>query len=230
MSLYAAAVVPAYNEETRVGTVLQEVLNSGLFETVVAVDDGSTDDTFNEILAHPVVPIRHPENRGKGAALQSGLDRVGCASAVAFIDSDLLGLKAEHLRDLLIPITRDPKTLMTVARLTGNRVRVNAAQRFFSILNGQRVLSRAFLNQLPDLGPYRFGVEVFMSRFARDLGPGEMTVTWRDVTHVMKEEKYGLLRGFAERMKMYSEVLATYYHHYPRWYLSQSEGKPDDSS
>ncbi|MFP4200302.1 MAG: glycosyltransferase, partial [Clostridia bacterium] len=73
MSLYAAAVVPAYNEETRVGTVLQEVLNSGLFETVVAVDDGSTDDTFNEILAHPVVPIRHPENRGKGAALQSGL-------------------------------------------------------------------------------------------------------------------------------------------------------------
>ncbi len=225
MSFCAAAIVPAYNEAPRVGPVLEEILGSGLFETVVAVDDGSTDDTFNEILAHPVVPVRHPQNRGKGAALQSGLELVAGAPAVAFIDADLLGLGAEHLHDLLGPIARDPKNLMTVARLTGRRVRVNAAQRFFSILNGQRVLSRPFLDNLPDLSPLRFGVEVFMSRLARDLGPGEIAVPWRDVTHVMKEEKYGLFRGFAERMKMYSEVLATYYRHYPRWSVGEKRNR-----
>lgn len=225
LSFYAAAIVPAYNEGPRVGSVLEEILESGLFKTVVAVDDGSTDETFNEILAHPVVPVRHPENRGKGAALQSGLELVAEASAVAFIDSDLLGLRAKHLHDLLTPIAQDSKNLMTVARLTGRRMRVNAAQRWFSILNGQRALSRSFLDELPDLGPFRFGVEVFMSRLASDLGPGEITVPWQDVTHVMKEEKYGLLRGFAERMKMYSEVLTTYYRHYPRWYVEKNRNR-----
>ncbi len=212
-----SAIVPAHNEEPRIGTVLDTLVSSDLFDLVVVVDDGSTDDTWNEILARPVAGIRHPTNLGKAAALQSGLHRVPDSDAVAFIDADLLGLKTEHLESLLEPITENPTHLMTVAQFHRARAPVDAVQKWFSILNGQRVLSRRFLNLLPDITPLRFGIEVFMTRYARDLGPGHIQVPWRGVSHVMKEEKYGLLPGFARRLIMYKEVMAAYLGYYPRW-------------
>jgi glycosyltransferase involved in cell wall biosynthesis len=64
-------IVPAYNEEERIGRVI-----SGLFEhgvkNVVVVDDGSTDQTAEKAVAAGAVVLRHEVNRGQGAALQTG--------------------------------------------------------------------------------------------------------------------------------------------------------------
>ncbi len=217
MKSATAAIVPAYNEEPRIGSVLDTILESGLFRTIVAVDDGSHDETWNEILARPVMGIRHPSNRGKAAALQTGIKHLPDFDAVAFIDADLTGLRTEHLADLLLPVLHDPRCLMTVAKLTRARAAVDVVQQYVSILNGQRVLARGFVDRLPDLSPVRFGVEVFLTRYARALGPGHTTVAWPGVSHVMKEEKYGLIPGFYHRLRMYYEVLHTYWIYYPNW-------------
>jgi glycosyltransferase involved in cell wall biosynthesis len=63
-------VVPAYNEEARVASVV-----SGLraeFCRVVVVDDGSTDRTADLARAAGACVVRHPVNLGQGAALQTG--------------------------------------------------------------------------------------------------------------------------------------------------------------
>jgi len=80
-------VVPAYNEEGYVGEVIDSVPE--LADRVYVVDDGSTDDTWDEIQTHAtrrngdhdgvfddlVVPIRHGTNRGVGGAIKSGYQR-----------------------------------------------------------------------------------------------------------------------------------------------------------
>ncbi len=63
-------VIPAYNARETIRQVVIETIQYGL--PLLVVDDGSTDATVAEIKGLPVNLIRHPTNRGKGAALKTG--------------------------------------------------------------------------------------------------------------------------------------------------------------
>ncbi len=66
------AVIPAYNEETRIE---QAIRDAGRFvDVVVVVDDCSLDNTYSEASGTPAHLLRHILNRGQGAALQTGTD------------------------------------------------------------------------------------------------------------------------------------------------------------
>ncbi len=69
-------VIPAYNEEERIGRTIENVLGQdyprGKLEVLV-VDDGSTDGTVGVASTFPVVVVRHPVNRGRGAAVMTGI-------------------------------------------------------------------------------------------------------------------------------------------------------------
>lgn len=63
-------VIPAFNEGTRISTVILELTDAGY--DVVCIDDGSSDDTYDQILATPAAALRHCVNLGQGAALATG--------------------------------------------------------------------------------------------------------------------------------------------------------------
>lgn len=63
--------MPVYNEEKVVASVVDHVLVT--FPNVVCVDDGSKDNSAQEILGTRAHLVRHPINMGQGAALQTGL-------------------------------------------------------------------------------------------------------------------------------------------------------------
>ena len=65
-------VLPAYNEASVVGSVIRGL--RAHFANVVAVDDGSSDDTAREIRAAGARLVRHSVNLGAGAATQTGLE------------------------------------------------------------------------------------------------------------------------------------------------------------
>jgi glycosyltransferase involved in cell wall biosynthesis len=65
-------LVPAYNESSRIGPVLDRVREKLPDYTIVVVDDGSADDTERVARAHGARVLRHPFNMGYGAALQTG--------------------------------------------------------------------------------------------------------------------------------------------------------------
>ena len=74
-NLKVTIVIPAYNEELNIGRTLEQIPNniSNKMEIIV-VDDGSVDNTYQIIKQHDVNIIRHPKNRGNGAATKTGLN------------------------------------------------------------------------------------------------------------------------------------------------------------
>lgn len=66
----ACILIPAYNAEKTILTVVRECLEHGVPVTVV--DDGSVDATSTLLSGLPVTLLRHQLNRGKGAALKTG--------------------------------------------------------------------------------------------------------------------------------------------------------------
>ncbi len=85
----ASVVIPAYNEETGIGPLLEKMQVNGLLDKfeVIVVDDGSTDRTAEIISGYPVKIVRHGVNKGYGASLKTGIRRSTC-DKVMMLDSD----------------------------------------------------------------------------------------------------------------------------------------------
>ena len=71
MSRSTFVVVPTHNEEGVIRSTLESLLTYDY--TIVVVDDGSKDHTWEIVSTYPVIALRHPVNLGQGAALQTGM-------------------------------------------------------------------------------------------------------------------------------------------------------------
>lgn len=82
-------VIPAYNESEVIGLVLDE-LHKQNYRNIVVVDDGSTDSTFLKAKEKGVVVVRHMLNRGKGAAVKTGIEaaKILHADQIVTFDAD----------------------------------------------------------------------------------------------------------------------------------------------
>lgn len=67
-----AVVLPAFNEAPRVGKTVRAARRQRGIARVIVVDDGSTDGTAAVARKAGAVVLRHPRNRGIGAALRTG--------------------------------------------------------------------------------------------------------------------------------------------------------------
>lgn len=203
-----AILIPAYNEASRISSVLDVVCSYNKPKQVIVIDDGSEDKTFDVAREYPVKILRHEENRGKGAALQTGIDHVKSSPIWVFLDADLINLKHSHIDELIRPLKQNPEIGMTVGMFAdGGKKNVDLAQKYFGILNGQRGLAGFFIDLLPSLSWSRFGVEIFLSKFAQYKNIPVEKPTLENITHHTKEEKFGFFKGFIYRLQMYKECL-----------------------
>jgi len=67
------ALLPAYNESGKIGLVVEKIKKTGAVDTILVVDDCSSDDTSREASSAGAVVIRHEINRGVGAAIRTGV-------------------------------------------------------------------------------------------------------------------------------------------------------------
>ncbi|MGQ0602660.1 MAG: glycosyltransferase family 2 protein [Anaerolineales bacterium] len=85
-------ILPSYNEASALPTVLADVIAIAQTATavhyeIIVVDDGSTDDSLTIARKFPVRVIRHRYNRGKGAAIRSGLTQA-TGDLIVVMDAD----------------------------------------------------------------------------------------------------------------------------------------------
>ena len=81
-------VIPAYNEEEGVADVITQLKDLSENYEILVVDDGSTDNTYKLAAETGIKVIRHPYNKGYGAALKTGI-RNAAADIVLFMDADM---------------------------------------------------------------------------------------------------------------------------------------------
>jgi glycosyltransferase involved in cell wall biosynthesis len=96
-------VVPAFNEGQVIRDALQPVLEAGY--SLVVVDDGSTDDTWEQLAGLPLHRLHHPLNLGQGAALQTGVSYALMQGAEYIVHYDADGQHSpEDIAGLLAPV------------------------------------------------------------------------------------------------------------------------------
>ncbi|MDP1808575.1 MAG: glycosyltransferase [Actinomycetota bacterium] len=200
-----ALIVPAYNEEDRVGEVIAVAKSVKLIDEIVVVNDGSSDNTALVAKSAGVRVVNLPTNHGKGYAMQRGIRAVN-ADILIFSDADILGLREEHFLLLIKPLLVDAELMMTVGKFSGGRLRTDLSQNLMPSISGQRALRRALIAGLPDLSQTRFGVEMALTRHAKSIGAKTFEVILNDLSHVMKEEKLGMVKGLSARLKMYQDM------------------------
>lgn len=121
-------VIPAYNEETVVRSVVDGVASEGY--TVVVTDDCSRDRTYSTLCGSKVHLIKHPINLGQGAALQTGMKYAqdNGARIIVTFDSDGQHLVSDIPR-LVEPLLRDECDIALGSRFIEGAVAQDIPQR-----------------------------------------------------------------------------------------------------
>lgn len=200
-----AAVVPAYNERDRIAAVLEAIKAAQTVHEIVVVSDGSTDGTYEFVAADPSIKaVRIDENRGKGAAMRTGAESTD-ADVVLFLDADLVGMDGDRVDSIVRPVVENEAD-MSIGIFRDGRGATDLAQFVAPFISGQRAMRRDVFLSIPQLDSVRSGVETAITKYARSHNLRIARVSLTGCTHCMKEEKLGLLRGFAHRLRMYVDI------------------------
>jgi glycosyltransferase involved in cell wall biosynthesis len=121
-----SVVIPAYNEAEAIGDVISALKAAGPWHEIIVVDDGSSDGTSARAAEAGATVVRHPYNKGNGAAVKSGI-RKASGEFVMILDGDGQHQAADARRivarlgeyDLVIG-ARPAATQATQTRKAGN--------------------------------------------------------------------------------------------------------------
>ena len=179
-----AVVIPALNEAAAIGSVVGEVPRE-FADTIIVVDNGSTDATAQVAAAAGARVVREPR-RGYGAACRAGAEAAGHADILVFLDGD----RNEDPREIpvvLAPVLRGEADLVLGSRLLGGAApgAMTPQQRF-----GNRLVTflvRGLYGvRLSDIGPFR----AVPARVLAELGMEHETYGW-PVEMVVKAARRG---------------------------------------
>lgn len=153
MSSRISIIIPAFNEESSIGLVLDALPQDKIHEIIV-VNNNSTDDTARVATAHGARVVEEPQ-KGYGSACLKGIDELNAPDIVVFLDGDFSDFP-EEIVELVSPIEKGDADFVLGSRmiLTESRRALLPQARY-----GNRLavfLIKLFFNySFTDLGPFR---------------------------------------------------------------------------
>lgn len=201
------AIIPAFNEEQTVGSVVRIIRAIRDVDVVIVVNDGSTDRTSTVARNAGATVIDLPHNIGKGGAMRIGALATN-ADVLFFSDADLLGFRPDHVQAVI-----DPVISGSVAMCIGIRDRWGNLTEFFSKLDpllaigGQRAIRRDVFDKLPGEYFQAFEIETAMNHYCQEHRFPVTYVKLDGLDQVVKEDKFGLIDGLIRRVIMIGQIV-----------------------
>ncbi len=147
-----AIIIPVLNEEASIGKVIDAIPQ--WVDDIIVVDNGSTDGTGAEAVAHGARVVWEGQ-RGYGAACLAGMAALGTPDIVVFLDGDYSDYP-EEMTLLVDPIIQGEVDMMIGSRTRGERERgALTPQAHFGNWLATRLIRFFWGIRYTDLGPFR---------------------------------------------------------------------------
>ena len=210
-------IIPAYNEEERMASTLKSLRKEPWINQIIVVDDGSRDKTRMIAEEYADKVISHSENKGKTAAIFSGLLEA-TGEWIILLDADL-GETAREGKKLLIPLANKEADLTVailpqfsrrgfgfVKRRAQGILLGNHSFSMIAPLSGQRAFHRGWISNIMKKKSYRFGFEMHVNLIFLQHG-GKI----KEVETSMSHRSTGKdLKGLVHRARQWIEMEITY--------------------
>lgn len=198
------AAIPAFNEEIAIGSVVLRAKKHA--DTVIVIDDGSTDATSSVALAAGASILRHERNIGKGVAIRDAFFKAKELDADILVVLDADGQhNPDEIPDLITPIRDSSADMVIGSRFLDKKSAIpkyrRAGQEVLTVLtnrvshssvtdsqSGFRAFSKKAIHSL-SLQEVGIGIESAMLKAASDAGLqiAEVPISCRyDVEHASK--------------------------------------------
>jgi hypothetical protein len=148
-----AVIIPAYNEEGTIDTVVNSLSESirGYPVEAIIVSDGSADNTANRARKNGTIVVEHPLNQGQGGALKTGFEIASERNAKIVVTMDGDGQHPEdELENLVRPILDDKADFVMGSRYKGYDYSGNGAVRRCGIWTFTWLINRLTKSSITD--------------------------------------------------------------------------------
>jgi len=178
-----SVVIPAYNEESRIGESLEKIvshLKERKFDyELIVVDDGSQDRTLRVIRTHldasiPATVLSNDVNRGKGYTVKKGM-MAAKGRYILFTDTDL-STPIEEVEKLLDALRSGHDVAIGSRALAFSKVVIH--QRWYREYGGRLFNKLVQLLTLPGIKDTQCGFKCFTREAARKIFPNQTLDRW----------------------------------------------------
>jgi glycosyltransferase involved in cell wall biosynthesis len=198
-------IIPFYNEEDRVLQVLEVVTQIKGITQVICIDDGSTDDTPDKILAHwpQVTLVRLPYNQGKAAAIRQGVN-LAKNETILLMDADLQSINKAEVEQAIQALAHHDLDMLILRRI--NAPWFVKFDRGDTLLSGERLVKKKdlvhILNQEVNHYQVELAINLYMQKHKRNV----RWMPW-SATNTYKAKKIGLVKGYQKEFKMFTDIV-----------------------
>ncbi len=205
MNKKITCIVPAYNEQKRIGAVLEILVQSPYIQELIVVDDGSTDRTAEIVKEFASITlIENPKNLRKTQSILKAV-KVASHDLIMLIDADLINLHLSNIEALAEPLIHD-QAAMTIS------LRKNSFTIFkllgIDFVSGERVFPKSYLNDSPELRRLSgFGLESYLNKQAINRTDTIKIIRMNNVSHTRKSEKMNWISGSWKDFTMAIEII-----------------------
>ncbi len=212
-------VIPAFNEGDVIEEVITDVKSAG-YSNIIVVDDGSTDDTDLKAESAGAIALHHLINRGKGAAMKTGIEAAKIAQAEIVVTMDGDGQHNPCDIEKMISLIKDGNDVVLGTRMKNAKgmpfykFLANHSGNFFTWLifglwvtdsqSGFRAFSRKAIGFIEtQTARYEYDSEVIWEIKKHKLKYAEVPIEVRYTKHSMtKKHRQGLKNGLMTLVKM----------------------------
>lgn len=157
--LKITAIIPAYNEEKNIYSVLESLNHSKFFNEIICVNDGSTDGTLSIIkkFNNNVFVVDLKKNHGKAYAVAKALYKAE-GDIIVLVDADITGITDAHIKKLVYPLIRH-----SYHAVIGYPYH-NKIDELLKSISGERAyFKKDLLPYLPNIKNKGYGLELYLN-------------------------------------------------------------------